>query len=185
MSIDYMVYLRREPAFDAAQFEKYAASLGISLQTDPSFIPGEHEGYLPFRLVYGENSYKSGFEYYSEPYEEVEAEPVAVKQSFFQKVFGKQQISSQQNEFDRAICGAKWLITLQCSSSADSFECLLAWTFAAYFCRYVDGILDDPQTGTFYTQVSEIEKEIRLQLEELQKQAQNGELIVHEFDGWE
>ena len=183
MSIDYMVYLRIEPAFDAAQFEKYAASLGISLQTDPSFIPGEHEGYLPFRLVYGENSYKSGFEYYSEPYEEAEA--VVVKQSFFQRIFGKKKPSPQENEFDRAICGAKRFITMRCSSLADSFECLLAWTFAAYFCRYFDGILDDPQTGTFYTQVSEIEKEIRLQLEELQKQAQNGELIVHEFDGWE
>ena len=183
MSIDYMVYLRREPAFDAAQFEKYAASLGISLQTDPSFTPAEHEGYLPFRLVYGENSYKSGFEYYSEPYEE--PEPVVVKQSFFQRVFGKKQLSSQENAFDRAIDGAKLLITLQCSSSADSFECLLAWTFAAYFCRYFDGVLDDPQTSAFYTQVSEIEKEIGLLLAALQKQAQNGELNVHEFDGWE
>ncbi len=187
MSIDYWIYLKQRKSFSAKSFEEYCNSLGLCITIDPEVDISADSGYIPIRFTDkrfsdtdAKGDFLSGFGLYSREYHE-EIQPQKKPVGFFRKLFPPKP--EKKTPFDLAIRDSRWMIELNCSS-ADSFEILLACVFGAYLIRG-GGVFDDPQSGRFYDNSKAMETEIAASLEELLRQAADGELITHPFETWQ
>lgn len=186
MSMDYYIYLKDREGISRESIEGYCASLGLNASMHPTFKLLEDAGFLPVRLIdkrFSEEESKaflSGFEVYVSDYQHV-TQPQKKTPGLFTKLFkGKQDT---EKPFDRAVKDASVLIELSCGYG-DSFEVLLAYVFGAYFVKHHGGTFDDPQTGKFFVDSSQMEDEISHIIAELKKCASAGELLTHEFTEW-
>ncbi len=187
MSIDYWVYLKQRDLFSVKSFEEYCNSIGLCITMDPSVDLSAVSGYVPIRFtdkrfsnVNTKGDFLSGFEMYFHEYHE-EIQPQKKPVGFFRKLFPPKP--EKESSFSLATRDSRWMIALNCSS-ADSFEIFLAYVFGSYLIK-CGGVFDDPQSGRFYDNSKAMETEIAANLEELLRQAADGELIMHPFESWQ
>lgn len=178
MSADYYIYTDHIDEFDRADFERWALKQGYEVELHPDFAIRD-EGFTPIRFraaFLGEGSFLTGFELFSSENDVIDMtaqpyEPPVKKQGFFAKLFGKKQppvsippeykMAPEPDEpspFEEATREKEWVITTSCFAR-EPLEQLMCYLFAGYFCEKFGAVIDDPQTGRWFTEPEGIKAE--------------------------
>ena len=161
MGPDHNVYVENIFDFSAEQCEEYLASLGISAEIHPTFNITCINGFVPFKLKFGNPSrnFLSGFELYLSTY----------THEFYDDCSYNEELS--RAKYDIMIVG----------HDDDSFERLMIYSFSAYLCKYCRGLFFDCYSGE-YKNVAHLENEIQSILKALN--SPNQRLMTHPFVKW-
>lgn len=180
MSADHYIYTDYLDEFDLADFAIWCKEIGYEVELHPDFHIRD-EGFIPirFRAAFaGEGSWSSGFELFSSENDVIDMtapsyEPPVKKPGFFARLFGKKPqpatlppeymtapAPGEPSPFELACAEKKWVITASCFAR-EPLEVLCCYLLAGYFCEKYDAVIDDPQTGKWFTDPAQIIPELK------------------------
>ena len=102
----------------------------------------------------------------------------------YPSLYSPKQGATKELPFDpKKIEGRTFVLFLSCGMS-DAFEPLIAYLFGAFCIKCCGGVFYDPQDDICWDDLSEIERTIASDIEELIPAVKQGQLPTHEFEGW-
>ena len=206
MSADHYIYTDYLDEFDRADFAAWCRGLSYEVELHPDFsIRGEGFAPIRFRAEFlGEGSFATGFELFSSENESEDLtayvyEPPVKKLGFFAKLFGKKpqpvrtaqppvfKMAPEEGEmspFEEAVREKKWEVCATCHNEEPLTE-LMAYLFSAYFCEKFGAVIDDPQTGKWFTDPAEIRAEVEQVRRDMMAHYREWGVEFVPFAGWE
>lgn len=188
MSIDYYIYTKNLAPFSNKRCEAYIRErLGLDVEIHPDYDAHSDTGFLPIRIdgrfvsdALAGASFLSGFEIRLDQSEVFSAasEPAVLTGN------GIAEKTDHKEPYEDAVKHAAYRFSINCSWQ-DSFEVLLAYAFSTYVCEKCDSVFYDPQEDQFFDDESLLIVELDAIKDELKSMYENGELLTHDFSGWQ